>query len=77
MSHEGDSGTTDRLIKISTGNIPAMKATTFQCMKVPRTWQSRMPNDIERVMEASRNPRYFGSLRRRAKKKSFSVLNQK
>jgi hypothetical protein len=28
-----------------------------------------MPNDIERVMEASRNPRYFGSLSEDEKEK--------
>lgn len=61
-SHEGDSGMNERMIIIKTGKTPAMKETTFQCRNVPNTWQSRMPNEMERVIEASRKPLNFGSL---------------
>lgn len=61
-SHDGDSGIIDKFIRMNRGKIPAMKATLFQCRKVPRMWHNKIPKEIESVMEARRKPRYFGSL---------------
>lgn len=59
------------------GKIPATNATIFQGKNVPRTWHSKMPNEIESVMEASRNPRYFGSLQMKGNRKLMNRYEKK
>jgi hypothetical protein len=45
------------------GKIVAdINATVLQYKNVPIMWHKRIPNDIESVIVASRNPRFFGSL---------------
>lgn len=76
-SHDGDSGMSERMRKIRMGKIPATNATIFQWRNVPRTWHSKMPKEIESVMDASRNPRYFGSLQMRGNEKLMNRYEKK
>lgn len=70
-SHVGDSGTIERTMKMNIGKTPASKATTCQWMNVPSTWQSSIPNEIESVIDARRNPLYFGSLQMKTEKRKW------
>lgn len=54
------------------GRRAAMRAIDFQCMNVPRTWHSQIPNEIDSVMDARRKPRLLGELEKKVELKLSS-----